>query len=197
LEGDVMLAVLVDLVLRRRRGPVVVNLSTSSLVDWVAGKHKVEVIRTPVGEANVVEAIVAGDAVVGGEGSGGLIYPAIHTCRDSFVGIALILEYLARQELTVAELVERLPHRVMLREKLPLVSTLARRLVARLRDRLSDGELDLRDGVKALFERGWVHVRASNTEPVVRVIAEAEDQASAETLRRRVLDEVRQLRGAG
>jgi len=195
LEGDVALAVLVDLVLRRRKGPVVVNLSTSSVVDWVAERHGVEVIRTPVGEANVVEAILAHDAVVGGESSGGLIYPAIHTCRDSFIGMALVLDYLARDELTLAELVDRLPRREMIKEKLPLSSTLARRLLARLRDRLSDGDLDLRDGVKAHFGDEWVQVRPSNTEPIVRIIVEAGTAARAAALRDRVHAVVRQVQG--
>lgn len=193
LEGDVMLAILVDLVLRRQKGPVVVNLSTSSLVDWVAERHGVEVIRTPVGEANVVEAILAHDAVVGGESSGGLIYPAIHTCRDSFVGMALVLEYLAGAELTLAEVVDKLPRREMIKEKLPLASTLARRLLVRVRDAFSDAELDLRDGVKAQIGNGWVHVRSSNTEPVVRVIAEAGERSEAQALRDRVQDMVRQV----
>ena len=186
LTGDEMLAVLVDLVLRRRKGPVVVNLSTSSLVDWVAERHGVEVIRTPVGEANVVEAILGHDAVVGGESSGGLIFPDIHTCRDSFIGMALVLEYLARDELTVAELSDRLPRLSMLRGKLPLSSTGARRLMARLRDALSDGDLDLRDGVKAHYGKSWVHVRPSNTEPIVRVIVEAPDKSRARDLWARV-----------
>jgi phosphomannomutase len=193
LSGDVMLAVLVDLVLRRQKGPVVVNLSTSSLVDWVADRHSVEVIRTPVGEANVVEAILAHDAVVGGESSGGLIYPRIHTCRDSFIGMALVLEYLARGELTLAELVGRLPRLEMIRDKLPLSSTLSRRLMARLRDKLADGDLDLRDGVKAHYGTSWVHVRPSNTEPIVRLIVEAQDRKVAEDLRDRVQSVVHEV----
>lgn len=193
LEGDQMLALLVDLVLRRRKGPVVVNLSTSSVVDWVAERHGVEVIRTPVGEANVVGAIRAHGAVVGGESSGGLIYPAIHTCRDSFIGMALVLEYLARDELTLAELAARLPRLEMIKEKLPLSTTLARRLLARLRDSLSDGDLELSDGVKAHFGDAWVHVRPSNTEPIVRVIAEAPEPTRARALRDRVHRVVRQV----
>jgi phosphomannomutase len=195
LEGDVMLALLVDLVLRRQKGPVVVNLSTSSLIDAVARRHGAEVIRTPVGEANVVEAMLEHGAVVGGEGSGGLIYPGIHTCRDSFIGMALILEHLARGEQTIAELVEKLPPRVMIKEKLPIPSSVARRLLTRLRKGLQDANaIDLRDGVKALWEDRWVHVRPSNTEPVVRIIAEAPDREGAEALGRRIHDEAEQLK---
>jgi len=193
LDGDVMLALLVDLVLRRQKGPVVVNLSTSSLVDWVAQRHGVELIRTPVGEANVVEAILAHDAVVGGESSGGLIFPAIHTCRDSFIGIALVLEYLARRELTLAELVDGQPRREMIKEKLPISSSLARVLLVRLRDLFAHEKVDLRDGIKVQFDDSWVQVRASNTEPVVRVLVEAGDLARARALRDQVHEVVQQV----
>jgi len=196
LSGDVMLALLIDMVLRRGVGPVVVNLSTSSLVDVVAARYGAEVIRSPVGEANVVEAMLEHGAVVGGEGSGGLIFPGIHTCRDSFIGIALVLEHLARGGEPLAALVAALPPRVMIKEKLPLSSTMARRLLTLLPGVLADAEaIDRRDGVKALWGAGerWVHVRPSNTEPVVRVISEGDSRSTAEALQRRVLDEVGRL----
>lgn len=196
LEGDTMLALLVDLVLRRRPGPVVVNLSTTHRVEAVARRHGAQVFRSPVGEANVVQAMAAHGAVVGGEGSGGLIYPAIHTCRDSLIGIALVLEQLARDELTLHELVERLPRAEMVRHRLELPTPRARALLARLREQLEhEAELDLRDGVKAMWDDRWVHVRPSNTEPIVRVIAESPRRAQAEALAQRVLDEARQLQG--
>ncbi|MCA9669397.1 MAG: phosphoglucosamine mutase [Myxococcales bacterium] len=193
LAGDEMLALLVDVVLARKRGPVVVNLSTSRLIEHVANKHGSPVIRTPVGEANVVEVIQATRAVVGGEGSGGLIYPAIHPCRDSLVAMALLLEKIARREETVAEMREALPPRVMMQEKLPLPSALARRLLSALPRVFRDGSLNLSDGVKASFGGDWVHVRASNTEPVVRIIVEADDDAGAQALRQRVIDVLRDV----
>jgi phosphomannomutase len=197
LDGDVMLALLVDLSLRRSKGPVVVNLSTSSLIEAVARRHGTPVVRTPVGEANVVEAMLAHDAVVGGEGSGGLIYPGIHTCRDSFIAMALVLEHLARRETTVAELVDKLPPRVMIKDKLKMSSTRARQLLAVLRRALAGdeggGELDLRDGVRVTWADCWVHVRPSNTEPIVRIICEAPDGPGAEALKRRVYELAREL----
>jgi len=195
LDGDVMLAILVELVLRREPGPVVVNLSTSHLIDHIAGRYGVPVIRTPVGEANVVEAIEATRAVVGGEGSGGLIYPRIHACRDSFIGMALLLEHLARRGRTVAQLADALPARVMSKERLPIPPALARKVLRELRRQLTDGQLDLRDGIKASFREGWVHIRMSNTEPVMRVIVEAASSVEADALRLRVVDIVRQCTG--
>ena len=193
LEGDVMLTLLVDMVLRRKRGPVVVNLSTSRLIEHVARAHGAPVIRTPVGEANVVEVILATSAVVGGEGSGGLIYPGIHPCRDSFIGMALVLEYLARGEGKISELVDQLPARVMIKEALHLPTTRARRLLRELPDRFADAKLNTKDGVKATWNEGWVHVRASNTEPIVRIIVEADDEESANKLKQKVVDIVREL----
>ncbi len=186
IDGDLMLALLIDRVLRRTPGPVVVNLSTSNLIDHVAATHKVPLYRSPVGEANVVEEMLAQGAVVGGEGSGGLIYPAIHHCRDSLIGMALLLEYLA-QGGNIANWVDALPARVRRSEKIPLSSTsVARSLLFTLRHELKDAALDLRDGVKATWPEGWLHVRASNTEPVLRLILEAEDQTALDGLRQRV-----------
>jgi len=195
LEGDVMLALLVDMVLARKAGPVVVNLSTSRLIEHVAARHGAPVIRTPVGEANVVEVILSTNAVVGGEGSGGLIYPAIHPCRDSFIAMALVLESLARGESPISERVDALPPRTMLKEALPLPTTRARRLLRELPDRFADAKLNTKDGVKASWPEGWVHVRASNTEPIVRIIVEADDDPAAQKLKQRVVDIVRELEG--
>ncbi len=194
LDGDQMLALLIDLVLRREPGPVVVNLSTGRLIDHVASLHDgVPVYRTKVGEANVVAEISRVKAVVGGEGSGGLIYPAIHPCRDSLIAIALLLEDLAQRQRTVAQALDALPPRVLLQDRLPMPAVRSRRLLAALRQQLDDAKLDLRDGVRADWPDGWVHVRRSNTEPIVRLIIEADDQQTAGALRQRVTDVVRSL----
>ncbi|PIE18435.1 MAG: phosphoglucosamine mutase [Proteobacteria bacterium] len=192
LEGDEMLAVLIELALRRSPGPVVVNLSTSDLIEHVAARHQVPVFRTPVGEANVVAGMLQHRAVVGGEGSGGLIYPAVHTCRDSFVGMALLLEHLASGG-TVSSLVDELPRRVRRAQKVPMAGTAARRVVHQLRQTLRDAEIDLRDGLKATFPEGWLHVRPSNTEPILRVHVEADSEASADALQKKVAEELATL----
>ena len=189
LEGDQMLALLVDLALRRCPGPVVVNLSTSNLIEHVAQAHGVEVFRTPVGEANVVAGMQRHGAVVGGEGSGGLIFPAVHHCRDSFAGMALLLEFVARGG-SVARFVDELPPRVRLAGRLPLPAAVPRGVLFQLRDTFGDADLDMRDGLKASWPDRWIHVRASNTEPILRVMVEAKDPAAAEALHQRV---VRQL----
>ncbi len=194
LDGDVMLALLIDLVLARKHRPVVVNLSTSNLVDHVARKHGVPLYRSAVGEANVVAEMIRRGAVVGGEGSGGLIYPAVHSCRDSFVGMALLLDHVALGG-SVAALVDELPPRVRLRTRREVPLSAVRRALFHLRPALAKegATLDTRDGLKATWPHGWIHVRPSNTEPILRLIVEAESQRGAEALEARaeeLLDEV-------
>lgn len=194
LEGDLMLALLFDLVLRRKKGPVVVNLSTTNLIEHIASKHGVPVVRSAVGEANVVQAMNESGAVVGGEGSGGLIYPGVHACRDSFVGISLLLEHLA-QGGCVADMVDDLPPRTRLQTKKPMPGATARRVIFKLREFLADGKLDFRDGLKASWPTSWVHIRPSNTEPILRVMVEAESRADAEKLLQNVTAQLQRLQG--
>lgn len=192
LEGDVTLALLVESALARRVGPVVVNLSTSRLIEAVAGRRGALVLRTPVGEANVVEAMLAAGAVVGGEGSGGLIYPAVHACRDSFIAMALVLEDLALRGEPLSARVAALPPRAMRHTRLEVRTSGIGRLLATARAQLGDGaEVDLRDGLRLTWPDRWLHLRPSNTEPIVRLVVEADDGAQAEALRERVLALVR------
>jgi len=191
LEGDQMLALLVDLALRRDPGPVVVNLSTSNLIEHVAAAHGVEVFRSPVGEANVVAGMQRHGAVVGGEGSGGLLFPAVHHCRDSFAGMALLLEFVAGGG-SIARFVDALPQRARVADRMPLPAAVPRSVLFQLRDTFEGAEIDLRDGLKATWPDRWVHVRASNTEPILRVMIEAEDRATADELHQGVLLQLQQ-----
>jgi len=186
LSEEMTLALAVDFVLARQPGGVAVNLSTTRLIEEVAGRHGARVHRTPVGEANVVATLLAEGCVIGGEGNGGVIYPALHPGRDALVGIAMILQLLAERAQPLSALVAALPPVVMVKDKLaaeavPAGSTLADRLRA-----LGPGRLDERDGVKWIGREAWVHVRPSNTEPVVRIIAEAATEAAARALIARV-----------
>jgi phosphomannomutase len=188
LEGDLTLALLTETALERRCGPVVVNLSTSRLIEQVAARHGATVIRTPVGEANVVGAMLASGAVVGGEGSGGLIYPAVHACRDSFIAMALMLEDLARRRAPLSERVAALPPRAMRHSRLEVSTSRIRGLLAEARSRLGAGaEVDLRDGLRLTWPDRWLHLRPSNTEPILRLVVEADDGERADALREQVL----------
>lgn len=176
-------------VLRHTPGPVVVNLSTTNRVEAVAARYGMPVFRTPVGEVNVADEIVARGAVVGGEGSGGVIWPAVHAGRDSLCGMALILRLLAETDadppLSMSALAASLPPSVMLKGKETCASDRARRLLAAFRERYAGVPVDTRDGVKLTLGDAWLHVRASRTEPVVRVAVEAPTHAEAQ----RLLDE--------
>jgi len=163
-----------------------VNLSTTRLIETAAARHGAPVARTPVGEANVVEAMLAGGAVIGGEGNGGVIYPALHPGRDALVGIAMILQALAEAGATLRGLADAFPPVAMLKDKVELNGPYdGARWEPALRE-LGPGELDARDGLKWTGDGAWVHVRPSNTEPIVRIIAEARDAAAARDLVERV-----------
>jgi phosphomannomutase len=146
-------------------------------VDWV-----------PVGEINVVEAMLESRAIAGGEGNGGVIVPAVHHCRDSFTGMAMILETLAQTGKTVSELVRGLPPLKMVKLKLRLPMTEARRIVRVLTS--ENPSANTSDGIKVEEKEHWFHIRPSNTEPVLRIVAEGrveEVEGIVEGLKAKVL----------
>jgi len=186
LSEEMTLVLAADFLLGKTPGPMAVNLSTTGLVEKVAAGHDQIVHRTPVGEANVVEAILAHDCILGGEGNGGVIYPTIHAGRDALVGIVMILQALAESGLSLAEMADALPPVAMVKTKVDSNDLSAGDDLARVLAGLGEGRIDDRDGLKWIGPDAWVHVRPSNTEPVVRIIAEAKDEASAVELINRV-----------
>ncbi|MEW6509375.1 MAG: phosphoglucosamine mutase [Bacteroidota bacterium] len=156
------------------RPKVVVNLSTTRAVDEIARAHGAEVVRTPVGEINVARRMKAIGAVIGGEGSGGVILPDLHLGRDAVVGIGLILQLLAESGTTLSGLKETLPRYAIAKSTMPVGSVSPDSLLARIRDaHAGEGRVNTEDGLKIDFDDYWVHLRKSNTEPIVRIIAEA------------------------
>jgi len=168
------------------------NLSTSRMIDDVAARHGGRVVRTPVGEANVVDAMQEHDAVVGGEGNGGVIDPRVVWGRDSHIGMALILEHLARHGIPVSEAVAEIPAYEMRKVKLPLDRDAVAEAIPGLRaaEFAADADIDERDGIKLSWPDRWVHLRASGTEPASRLIAEGPDAVSVEALVGAVRDAV-------
>jgi phosphomannomutase len=191
LGEDWTLAIVADYVLSERPGPVVTNLSTSQVVEVVAREHGVETVRTPVGEVNVALGMIDVDSPIGGEGNGGIIYPPLHHTRDASMGMALLLTYLARSGGGIREMVDRYPRYTMRREKLILEGVGDMELIDRVAERFPEAEQDRRDGLKLMWRdrESWVHLRASGTEPVVRVIAEAREAEEATAL----VSEIRSL----
>lgn len=178
------LALCARYVLERSPGPVVTNLSTSGMLEGVAREFNCPVLRTPVGEANVVEEILRSGAPIGGEGNGGVILPRVHAGRDAPVGVALILGLMAATGLKLSELAARLPRLSMVKAKITLkVAPDLVRLGRDLKAGMPGATLDDRDGVRLSSGGEWVHVRRSGTEPIVRIIAEAPDAARAEALK--------------
>ena len=167
---------------------VVCNLSTSLVVEDAARECGAEVVRTPVGEAHVARAILRLAAVIGGEGNGGVIYPALHVGRDAPVAAALALEWFARTGRPVSALVAAAPRYTIVKAKVPRGPALEP-VYAALRRRYADATADAQDGLRLAWGDRWLHVRPSNTEPIIRLIAEAPTRAEAE----RLVDEGRQL----
>jgi phosphomannomutase len=165
---------------------VVVNLSTTRAVDDVARLFGATVHRTPVGEINVVKKMLEIGALVGGEGSGGVILPAIHAGRDSLVGIVLVLEALAAFGGSASAFRATLPEYVIRKFKYSSAGRDAGAVLAKARDGFSTFDVNTDDGVRIDFPEGWVHVRKSNTEPILRVIAEARSSDEAAALAVRV-----------
>jgi phosphomannomutase len=165
----------------RRRPAVVCNLSTSLVVADAARECGAEVVRTPVGEAHVARTMVELGAPIGGEGNGGVMYPRAHVGRDAPVGAALVVALLAGAGRPLSELVAAAPRYVIVKARTARGAALEPAYAA-LRARFPEAEVDLQDGLRLGWPDRWLHVRPSNTEPIIRLIAEAPTRAGAEHL---------------
>jgi len=187
------LALAARAVLARRPGPVVANMSTSRMMDDVAAEFGVPIFRSPVGEINVVTKMDEVSAVVGGEGNGGVILPAVHRGRDACTAAALVLSAVLDSRRTVSQLVGGLPSYSILKKKLPLEGVTRDELAEAVAGAFPGSAVDLTDGAKMTWPDRWVHARMSGTEPVVRVIAEAPDGGSASSLVARATEALSKL----
>ncbi|MCA9270841.1 MAG: phosphoglucosamine mutase, partial [Planctomycetales bacterium] len=182
LGEEYTLALCLDHVLRSNPGSVVTNCSSSRMSADLAAKYGVEYFTSAVGEANVVKAMLAHDAVFGGEGNGGPIDPRVGHVRDSFVGMALILDAMAARGLPVSALADELPRYEIHKTKVDLDRDKIPAALAALKSHFADAQPDEEDGLRLDFSQAWLLVRASNTEPIVRIIAEAKELAEAKRL---------------
>lgn len=179
-----------EAILRRgHRGALVTNGASSLMTRDLARRYGVPYFYTPVGEANVVDQMLAVGAIFGGEGNGGPIDPRIGYVRDSFVGMALILDFMAAESLPLSELTQRYGKYVLRKEKLNIDTQNLSGWYTRLQERFPDAKTDNRDGLRLAWENGWLLVRPSNTEPIVRLMLEAPTEEAAEEL----LEVVRKL----
>jgi len=178
-----------DVVLERTRGPVVTNLSTTRAVEDVARSHGVEFHRTPIGEINVVNRMKEVESPIGGEGNGGVILPALHYGRDAMVGMALVLQALARNGRPVSGLLAKFPKYAIFKKKVSLEEDLdIDGLKPILKEEFPGGVFNYDDGIRVDLDQGWLHVRKSGTEPVIRLISETSSLEEAQGLVQRVLE---------
>jgi phosphomannomutase len=190
---DYSLGICVDYILQTESSPsdcVVVNLSTSLVIENIAKQHGLTTHYTKIGETNVTEGIRQHNAIAGGEGNGGVIYPKVGWGRDSLVGIVLALKHLAESKKTVSEIVNSYPKFIMIKDKYSIASRdEVLPFLDKIKAHYASNKIDTQDGVKVYFDNAWVHVRPSNTEPIVRIFVEAPTKDEA----LRLIDEVKSL----
>jgi phosphomannomutase len=177
-------------VFAKRPGPAAANLSTSRMIDDVARRFGGSVIRTPVGEANVANAMIEHHCLIGGEGNGGVIDLRVGPIRDSLVGIALVLQLMAETGKTVSQLVQEIGGYSMHKDKFTADAKQARQIQELAAARFDGATMNVSDGLRLDFPDGWIHLRTSNTEPVMRIIVEAKDEPTA----RRYLQAISDIR---
>lgn len=183
ISEEYSLAFVIDYMMARKGCDAAVNLSSSRMSDDAAARNGCTLKRSAIGEINVVVLMREINAGIGGEGNGGIILPDLHYGRDAILGAAMILQILSEKEKTVSELAAEFPNYAMIKEKAELGEGDWRDAV---REEFKGDSMDEVDGIKVLFDDSWVHVRESNTEPIVRLMAEAPDEAKARGLIERV-----------
>jgi phosphomannomutase len=188
------LALAVEFVLRRRLGYVVVNMSTSRASEDIARYYNCIFQRSKVGEINVAEMMVEIESNIGGEGNGGVILPELHTGRDAPVAVALTLQHLLESGKTMQELRAAMPQYFMIKDKIEIAGMNPDQVLQTIIERYKDQPTNLLDGVKIDFDKSWVHLRKSNTEPIVRVISEAPSEAEAKDLVKKFKNEILSLK---
>ncbi len=188
------LVMVADWVLSQTPGATVSNLSSTIVLRQITEQHGQSYSASAVGEVNVVNKMRQTNAIIGGEGNGGIIYPTLHAGRDALVGIALLLTALARKEMTLSQYRAQFPNYIITKNKIPLTENLdADQLLKDIFDQYTDHERDNTDGVKIYFENGWAHLRKSNTEPILRLYAEAPTQEEADQIVSDIVASIQQM----
>jgi phosphomannomutase len=189
------LVAVADYVLSLTPGATVSNLSSTRALRDITEAIGQEYHASAVGEVNVVEKMKAVNAVIGGEGNGGVIYPELHYGRDSLVGIALFLSHFAHKKLKASELRDSYPKYTISKNKIQLTPEIdVDAVLSTMADRYKNEEVDTTDGVKIYIGKEWVHLRKSNTEPIIRIYSESKDLDAANELAHRIMNEIRVIR---
>ena len=183
-----------DYILGKKPGKTVSNMSSSRALRDITRSYKQDYHASAVGEVNVVELMKETNAVIGGEGNGGVIYPELHYGRDALVGVALFLSLLAERQISARELRDGYPSYFMSKQKITLTPELdVDAILKSMEDRYAKEEHSTTDGLKIDFEDHWVHLRKSNTEPIIRIYTEASSQKYADEVASKFIEEIKGL----
>ena len=179
-----------DYVLSKTKGSTVSNMSSSMSLELIAKKHECKYYSSKVGEINVVEKMKEVNAIIGGEGNGGVIYPESHYGRDALVGIVLFLTHLSELEIKASKLLNLYPKFYMIKDKINLKDNFDfDELKKKIKKQYEDQEIDDRDGVKIKYKESWIHIRKSNTEPIIRIYTEAKSEIDC----KKIIDDFKKL----
>lgn len=188
------LVTVADYVLQEIPGNTVSNLSSTQALRDITHKHGGEHYTSAVGEVNVVAQMKAQNAVIGGEGNGGVIYPELHYGRDALVGIALFMSYLAKKRMKVSELRKTYPNYIISKNKIQLKPQIdVDEILSKIKDKYAAQPVSTEDGVRIEFDKEWVHLRKSNTEPIIRIYAESTSKENANELAQKIIKEINAL----
>jgi len=188
------LVAVADYILQNKKGNTVSNLSSTRALRDVTEKNGGSYEASAVGEVNVVEKMKSINAVIGGEGNGGIIYPELHYGRDALVGIALFLTHLAKSKMSVSRLRASYPNYVISKNKIELTPEIdVDNILKVMADKYSKEDVSTIDGVKINFEDSWVHLRKSNTEPIIRIYSEADSNSKADSLAQKIISDIKEI----
>jgi phosphomannomutase len=188
------LVTVADFVLSKTPGNTVSNLSSTRALSDITNKHKGSYEASAVGEVNVVEKMKATNAVIGGEGNGGVIYPEMHYGRDSLIGIALFLTQLAERKISARTLRDSYPNYFISKNKIKLTPEIDLNFIfTALKEKFKHEKITIIDGLKIDFKEGWVHLRKSNTEPIIRIYSESKGEDKANALAENMINEIKKL----
>ncbi len=188
------LVAVADYVLSRRKGNTVSNMSSTRALRDVTEKHGGEYFASAVGEVNVVNKMKAVNAVIGGEGNGGIIVPDLHYGRDALIGIALFLTHLAHTKKSVKQLRNSYPDYFISKNKIQLESGVdVNGIFEKIKDKYKNHPINIEDGLKIEFDKDWVHLRTSNTEPIIRIYAESNFSTTADNIANRLMKDISEL----
>lgn len=188
------LVAIADYILQHDTGNVVSNLSSTRALNDVAEKYGCEYFASAVGEVNVVEKMKETNAIIGGEGNGGVIYPELHYGRDALVGIALFLTFLAKSRKSSSALRSNFPDYFISKNKIELADDMdVDGILDSIRKKYERQPVNTIDGVKIEFEKEWIHLRKSNTEPIIRIYAESDSPGKAEHLARKIIEDIKDI----